>query len=358
MKTRIPGLTFTALLLMSCGGHTVAPQALQKSQTITLMTFNVENLFDNVDDPNKNDQTYLPIEAKKSDEHIAECDKITVPTWRDQCLNWDWNDAILEKKLSAIAGAILAVNDGRGPDIVALQEVENIEIVERLRRDYLKDADYAPAILLEGHDVRGVDVAFLTRLPTVGDAILHPVPTEGIDPARYGDTRGILEATFELPDGSLLTAYAVHFPAPFHPTAMRQIAYRQLNELRATLPDDRYVVAAGDFNTSSSENRRTDLLGRLVRPYWTIAHETGCAGCKGTQYYAPDDSWSYLDMILWSPAKNRGADATWSIRAGSVEVANKGPLQINENGKPANFELPEGSGVSDHWPLIVDIELD
>jgi hypothetical protein len=25
--------------------------------------------------------------------------------------------------------------------------------------------------------------------------------------------------------------------------------------------------------------------------------------------------------------------------------------------RPARFELPEGSGVSDHWPLLADIEL-
>ncbi len=39
---------------------------------VTIMTFNVENLFDNADDPGKDDKAYLPIEAKQSAEHIAE----------------------------------------------------------------------------------------------------------------------------------------------------------------------------------------------------------------------------------------------------------------------------------------------
>ena len=39
---------------------------------------------------------------------------------------------------------------------------------------------------------------------------------------------------FELPDGSVLTGFSVHFPAPFHPTEMREVAYRRLNELRGS----------------------------------------------------------------------------------------------------------------------------
>ena len=35
--------------------------------------------------------------------------------------NWDWNEVILDRKMSSVAAAILQVNDGRGPDILALQ---------------------------------------------------------------------------------------------------------------------------------------------------------------------------------------------------------------------------------------------
>jgi len=51
----------------------------------------------------------------------------------------DWSDAVIDKKLTAIAGAILHVGGGRGPDILAFQEVENIVILERLRREHLGD---------------------------------------------------------------------------------------------------------------------------------------------------------------------------------------------------------------------------
>ena len=50
------------------------------------MTFNVQNLFDNVDDAGKDDKAYLPIGAKQNDAHIRECNEIEVASWRDECL--------------------------------------------------------------------------------------------------------------------------------------------------------------------------------------------------------------------------------------------------------------------------------
>jgi len=170
---------------------------------------------------------------------------------------------------------------------------------------------------------------------------------------RVGDTRGVLEATFELPDGSLLTGFSVHFPAPFHPTEMRVLAYDHLNAIRSELPADRNVFAAGDFNTTSSEDREKGLLKRFVRPFWSVAHDA-CDGCPGTQYYARDDSWSFLDMILYSPA--RGENTTWKIRADSVQLANRTEAQVTVDGIPNRYKAAERAGVSDHWPIVATIE--
>ena len=123
-------------------------------------------------------------------------------------------------------------------------------------------------------------------------------------------------------------------------------------------PADRPAFAAGDFNTPGREVREQNMLGKHVRSGWTVAHELGCGDCKGTQYYRPDDSWSFIDMILWSPGEKSGAQATWNIRNNSVYVAKQIPDQVLEDGTPSRFQLPEGTGVSDHWPLVLSIELD
>ena len=94
-----------------------------KVESITVMTFNVQNLFDNIDDPVKDDKAYLPIEAKQSESHIAACNEIEVDSWRDECLHLDWSDLAIEVKLTALANTIRQVEAGAGADIILLQEV-------------------------------------------------------------------------------------------------------------------------------------------------------------------------------------------------------------------------------------------
>jgi endonuclease/exonuclease/phosphatase family metal-dependent hydrolase len=323
------------------------------AEAVSVMAFNVQNLFDNTDDANKDDKAYLPVGDKQGEAHIAECNEIPVASWRDECLYLDWSDAALDHKLSVIAATIKQVSDGRGPDIVALQEVENIGILERLRSEYLADSEYLAPVLLEGTDKRGIDVAFLTRLPLAEPPVLHPLdlPDEFAD--RVGDTRGVLEATFRMPDGSLLTGFSVHFPAPFHPTEMREIAYEHLNGLREQLPPERPVFAAGDFNTTSIEDARERMFDRYVRPYWILSNDL-CKSCPGTAFHSRDNTWSFLDMILFSPT--RGEKTTWQVRADSVRLANRNPAQVSDSGAPQRYHSAEQVGVSDHWPIVLVLE--
>ena len=346
-----------ALLLLASCASDVARDAQQEPATtpltVSVMTFNVQNLFDNVDDPGKDDKAYLPVEAKRNSEHIDACNEIDVASWRDECPNLDWSDAAIEHKLTVLADTIRHVNGGAGPDIVALQEVENAAILEQLRSGHLAALGYAPPILVEGADLRGIDVAFLSRFPLADAPTLHPLTLSEF-PDRAGDTRGVLQADFQLADGSILTGFSVHFPAPFHPTEMRIAAYEHLNNLLQALPGRRPAFAAGDFNTTSSEDNKENLLDRYARPYWTVAHDIGCDGCKGTHYYARNDSWSFLDMILLNIG--RGKNTTARFRADSVRIANRNPAQVSENGTPARFRSAQRSGVSDHWPMVATIE--
>lgn len=337
-RKRIPPLLLTLLAVVVSAPSVAAP--------VTIMTFNVENLFDATHDAGKNDETYLPASKKKSRAHIDTCRQISVRRWRDQCLYWDWNEAVVNQKLRAVSDAIKQVDNGQGPDIIALQEVENISILERLRGDYLTGLGYQPAVLLEGKDRRGIDVAFLSKLP-VKDVKLHPITFPEVLKKRAGDTRPILEASFELPNGDALTGFSVHFPAPYHPTEMREVAYTKLNTIVASLPGSRAVFAAGDFNTTFEENTKKQMLSRWVRPTWQVAHDL-CEACPGTSYYPPKDDWSFLDMVLWR--KN----ADW--RMTKSFLANKTPEQTLSNGTPKRFQLPEASGVSDHWPLVMIVE--
>jgi len=346
MKTKnlTAGILLTALAV-SAGTEANPPPP------VTIMAFNVQNVFDNIDAPGKDDKAYLPIGDKQTEAHIAECNAIPVESWRDECLHLDWSNDAIDHKLAVIATTIQQVNDGRGPDIIALQEIENVDILERLRTGYLADSGYLPAVLLEGTDIRGIDVAFLSRLPLSGKPTLHALdlPEEFAD--RAGDTRGLLEVTFKLPDGSLLTGFSVHFPAPFHPTEMRVLAYEHLNAVRSQIPSGHNIFAAGDFNTTSIENDREGLLERFIRSGWVVSNDN-CKECLGTAYYSRDQSWSFLDMVLFSPSAD--TDKAWTVSA--VEIANEFPPQVTADGTPNRYRSAERTGVSDHWPVLITLE--
>ncbi len=349
-------LVVVALLALVQAACTVgAPPPETALPDVSIMSFNVQNLFDTVDDPGKDDHTYLPASAKQSDAHKALCAKIDREKWRNECLYWNWDEAMLETKLAALARTVLAYGGGRGPDILVLQEVENLRVLERWRTGALAPAGYRPAILLEGNDARGIDVAFLSRLETDGAPRLHAIDFAGVEARRVADTRGILEASFGLADGRLLTGFAVHFPAPYHPHEMRISAYRRLAGLLDALPGDRLAFAAGDFNTPAAEDRKHAMLDRWARPHWYVAHDAGCGACRGTYYYAPKTEWSFLDMILVTRAMAPDGAAPWRLRRDGVSVAAVAAGQLNDDGTPRSFELPAGTGVSDHLPLAVKL---
>ncbi|MAI53573.1 MAG: hypothetical protein CMP96_04355 [Gammaproteobacteria bacterium] len=321
-----------------------------QAHSVTIMAFNVENLFDATHDRGKNDETYLPLTEKTKPSHINKCNTIKVERWRQQCLTWDWSASVVNRKLKVLGDTIKQVNQGLGPDIIALQEIENIEILERLRTEQLAGLGYQPSVLLEGKDLRGIDVAFLSKFRVI-DSAHHEIVFSKALRARVGDTRPILSATFELPSGEQLIGYSVHFPAPFHPTVMREHAYQTLNTLLASLPASQAVFAAGDFNTTSDEDREHQMLARWVRPHWQVAHDL-CDGCRGTNYYPPKKNWSFLDMVLWR------SGAEW--RLSKAFLANRLPAQISTyftaEGTPNRFRLPEATGVSDHWPLVLEVK--
>jgi len=144
-----------------------------KMTSVTVMSFNVQNLFDNHDDAGKDDKAYLPIEAKQDEAHKAACKEIPVESWRNECLNLDWSNLAIEVKLTSLANTIRQVNNGKGADIITLQEVENAAILDRLRTEELADLGYLAPILIEGTDVRGIDVAILSKFPLADEPQLH-----------------------------------------------------------------------------------------------------------------------------------------------------------------------------------------
>ena len=308
---------------------------------LSVMTLNVDNLFDTYDDKNKDDKAYLPIELKQSKSHINSCNKIPVKTWKNECLFLDWDEETKDRKLQNIVKEIISYNE-TGPDILALQEIENNNILAELF-NLLLPYGYIDSKLIEGRDYRGIDAALVTKFK-ISDSKLHYIKFSGDFEGK--DTRPILEASLNI-NGKTLKVYNVHFPSGFHDVSMR---IDSLNTLSQLLKNHTYPsIALGDFNVNSKEDNRLNIYRSQID--WDVAHLIGCKGCKGSYYYNYGKSWDFLDTIFMS--RNRGI----SFIPGSIDIVRTNRNSYSDSGKPKNFNPIKGFGVSDHLPMVAKFKV-
>ncbi len=151
--------------------------AQDKKLNIAIVAFyNVENLYDTIDDPIKNDNEFLPTGSQKWD-----IDKFNLKLER------------ISEVISKIGQDVVP----DGPAVIGLSEVENRFVVEQLiATDNLKSKNYG-IVHYNSPDRRGVDVALLyqkNRFELEGskpftlkssDTISHPRPAIGLGQARW-----------------------------------------------------------------------------------------------------------------------------------------------------------------------------
>ncbi len=314
---------------------------------ISIMTYNVENLFDTLNDVGKNDETFLP-KLKKNKAIQKKCRQNRRRHWVKECLNTNWTKFKLEVKMKRLASVIKGYKSS-GPDILILEEVENINVLNIFNNKHL---GYKNVILLEGPDKRGIDVALLTKLDSVKKPKLHlqrfKSNSEQKNPS-VTPTRGILEVFLKLPNNEILNVFGLHFPSQNSPTETRKQAIQLLNKLKSKR--NYLSIAGGDFNITQNESF---LYKQDLSKTWDVSHLIGCKNCKGSNYYHRKRTWSFLDALLFS--KNFGK--TWKIDKNSINVFNQIDVQNNQYGSPKKFNMgKDQTGVSDHWPVVGEIYL-
>jgi len=100
------GLIIYALVIVVYSSCSHWRSAIDRNMTVVF--YNVENLFDTVDQNGVQDDEFTPQGSKR------------------------WNEEKYRKKLSDISRAISAVNEGDLPEIVGLCEVENKKVLHDL----------------------------------------------------------------------------------------------------------------------------------------------------------------------------------------------------------------------------------
>lgn len=340
----------------SSSENITSPEKISRgTDEISVMTYNVENMFDTVHNEGIDDYTYLPHSKKNTPEVQASCNKVSNPFYRGECFNKDWNDDVLNFKLSQIAKVISYVDGGKGPDNLLLAEVENENVLHQLVKNHLGSLGYQTISILKGPDTRGINTAFISKFPQVGKSILHIVPYKDSDPEqlKYAQkSRGILETVVKI-NGKNVSFLAAHFPSQSNPTAWRKQAMEHMKDLMLEIQKKgNAVIAGGDLNTTEEEEADFGYFSKILAQGGSVSHLVGCKQCKGTHSYK--GGWSFLDVIAFSPNLPQAAGLT--LIPESIEVV-RTPVNSKRNGTPLRFDEEKREGASDHFPLYSRLKI-
>jgi Endonuclease/Exonuclease/phosphatase family len=184
--------------------------------TITIVSYNVENLFDMADN---------------GDEY---------PEYKPNHNNWTNNT--YQIKCANIASVLAQIN----ADIAVLVEVENENALSGLLSALAERKCPYPYYALGGARTGSVMPVVLSKFPVLSEK------TFGVAAGASEHNRNMLEAAVYL-GSDTLTVFACHWPSKTHKESGRLANAKLLAERLASLPKGSDYVVAGDFNEDYDE---------------------------------------------------------------------------------------------------------
>lgn len=270
---------------------------------------------------------------------------------------------MLKLKLARLTEAILKINAGKGPDILAIVEVESLRAAELLQNalnDKLADKSlhYQHVLMKEIKGGRHISPAILTRLPVVKDR------TRTLD-----NNHRILVGHIKVNDHELIVI-ASHWTSRLQETGKKGRAnyadkiYGACNAMFKSNPDADFLVS-GDFNDDPEDEAVVNHLHssgdlKTVRAGAPLHLFNLCAGKDpkefGTHFYK---QWHIFDQVLVSPGMLD--DKGWSCDVQSVHVVNELHKAKDKLKRPWRFGGPNEKGergYSDHFPVVAKLRVE
>lgn len=340
-------------LLLSCKGgketNSVKSDVESVSSDYRIMFYNVENLFDTEDDPEKKDDEFLPDGARY------------------------WSNFRYKEKLSNIYKVITAVGGWDLPKLVGLSEVENRKVLEELlSHTPLYKSDYK-IIHYESPDARGIDVALLYRSNYFTPISQHPIRVKWPKNIGSGTTRDVLYACGVTNFGDTLHVFVNHWPSRWGGQLETEekrmyvagLVKHATDSIFKTNPEANIIIM-GDLNDHPTDRSLIESLKAQtsfdkIKPtqLYNLSYYLEAVKKQGSHKY--QGQWGILDHIIVSGAllDEKGPIYT------SPELANVfSPdflLEADEKftGKQVNrtyIGFKYHGGFSDHLPTYLDIK--
>lgn len=287
-----------------------------------------------------------------------------------------WNTRLFHTRLMNLAEVIRSSCEG-GPDIIALQEIENAHVIDTLAGDYLKGMGYRYRVCV-GEPGSAVNTGILSRLPF---DTFHAHRLDGI----AGSTvRNILEVRVETEAGPL-AVFNNHWKSKLggaeetEPLRIRSAALigRRVRMLQGDIPGVCTLIT-GDLNENPDEYLRVDgayrtalmpadgpLHGPGEAESLYVTGDSSAVGVTDTRVvlfspwsgteggsYMYQSAWEQIDHILLGEGFFDGRGLEYS----SFEVVDE-PFLFTEGGFPFSWSSRTGRGYSDHLPLLLRLDI-
>ena len=311
-----------------------------------IMFYNVENLFDTVDDPDKIDEEFLP----NGDRY--------------------WNDRKLNLKLNRIFQVVMALGKGNHPAIIGLCEVENLNVLELLlARTPLGKMGYK-IVHKESPDRRGIDVALL-YLPDR----FNPIDYKAIPLINPNDdnfkTRDILHVKGIMATDTL-HFFVNHWPSKYggvvETKPLRALAAQTLRSAIDSLflvNDQSKIVVMGDMNDSPFDESITQYLkaqtqfnNQATNDIYNLAYPLAKQGIGSNKYQG---KWEMIDQIIVSGAL-LGTQGLVTTENGFTVfdaefLLEKDKTHLGKKPFRSYIGFKYNNGFSDHLPVYIDLIL-
>jgi predicted extracellular nuclease len=294
MKTLF-NIVFVSILFLIVFSCTGSKKSVEKKlnpeferSTFRVMFYNVENLFDPADDPNKNDEEFTP-----------EGDRF-------------WSDSRYKQKLSNIYKVMVAVGEWDLPQLVGLSEIENRNVLEGLLNyTPLYKADYK-IIHYESPDARGIDVALLYRTEYFTPISQRPIRVTWPASIGSGTTRDILYVSGTTNNGDTLHVFVNHWPSRWGGQMETEEKRMFVAKLVKTHTDSIFdtnsnanIIIMGDLNDyptdrSLNESLKANTTYDKIKSdkLYNLSYYLQEVKKLGTHKY--DGQWGILDQIVVS----------------------------------------------------------
>jgi hypothetical protein len=329
-------VTLSLLLFLLIEGYPLIAQ----EQPVRIMFYNVENMFDTVNDTLTDDDEFLPAGTRR------------------------WNNKRYRSKVNSVYKTIIAAGEWSPPAIVSFCEIENRKVLEDLvYGTYLSKYNYR-IVHEDSPDPRGIDVCLIYRSDLI-DVINYQYFIPYYTKRSKLATRSVLY-TKCLISGDTIHLFVNHWPSRRGGVLAGESQRKQIAEMVKLKIDsilnsrvtETKIMIIGDFNSTPDDLAVGLFTSKNDKGLSMVNLSENLTDRYGTYKYT--GIWEMIDQLIVSDALINCSKGVYT-EPGKLRIFNPDFLLKKDPKYPGMSPFSTWSGYryqggySDHLPIIIDL---